>query len=150
MLNRSYQRSPAALRYWAGPHRYSYYFSYRTRSDATIIATRSRNSFIPFMASITFFIIQLDYFERVHSEGFMDWRRDHRSQGPSAMVFRSREFHVGDLSAARVSGIVDASGCDFLWLLPSLRKLNMPLLLLWGPIKHTPESIPFIRKSMRK
>jgi hypothetical protein len=144
MLKKSDARSPAALRYWAWPHRYGYHLTYRSRSDANIIATRSRNAFIPLMASITFFIIQLDYFATRYGEGFVEWRRD---------VIAAADIHpqwfsdlessiVGDLSAARIGGIVDVSCCQFLWLLPSLRKLNMPLLLHWGPIKQAPDSIP--------
>ena len=76
MLKKSNARSPAALRYWAWPHRYGYHLTYRSRSDANIIATRSRNAFIPLMASITFFIIQLDYLATRYGEGFVEWRRD--------------------------------------------------------------------------
>jgi hypothetical protein len=144
MLKKSNAMTPQALRYWAWPHRYGYCLSYRSRSDAVVIATRSRDSFIPLMASLTFFIIQLDYFEVTYGAGFVDWRRD---------VIEAAKVHpqwfsdlessiVGDLSAPRVGGIVNASGCEYLRLLPSLRKLNMPLLLHWGSIKQTPESIP--------
>ena len=144
MLKKSDGMSPKDLRYWAWPHRYGYHLRYRCRSHANIIATRSRNAFIPLMASLTFFIIQLDYFAQRHGGKFVDWRDDVILEANiHPQWFADMENSViGDLSAPRVGGIVEVSGCQFLWLLPMLRKFNMPLLLHWGPSNDLPQTIP--------
>jgi hypothetical protein len=130
---------PKNFCYWAWPHRYGYRWRYRSRSDVNIIAARSRNSFIPLMASITYLIIHLDSLAvRYPDSSCPEWRRD---------VIAAAKIHpqwfadlessiVGDLRAPWVGGIVEFAGCQFLNLLPSLRKLNMPLLLHWEPIEH--------------
>jgi hypothetical protein len=144
MLKACDYRMPKDVRYWAWPCRYGYRMTYGTRNAARIVAARSRNAFIPLMASITFSVLVLDYLQCTQAPHYQNWQQE---------VIAASKLHqewwslleasvVMDNTIPRVGGIVDMSACDFANILPALQQFDMPLLLYWGPISDRPERLP--------
>jgi len=124
---------PRDFRVWRYPYYYGYEALYANRKDALIVAARSRDSFIPLMATLTMFIILLKQ-ERRRRPDF-NWR---------VGLLKKTEIHyqwfaelegsaVGDLTIPRVGGIVNMKTCQYKWMLSELsRRGNTPLYLYWG------------------
>jgi hypothetical protein len=135
---------PRDFRVWRYPYYYGYEALYANRKDAVIVAARSRDSFIPLMATLTMFIILLEQ-ERRRRPDF-NWRD---------VLLEKTEIHhqwfselensaVGDLTIPRVGGIVTMETCQYKWMLSELsRRANTPLYLYWGtsPPLYRPSDI---------
>jgi hypothetical protein len=131
---------PPLFQYWPAPYRYGYEGTYRTRKQAQIVATNSRNAFIPLMTAITYFWLILECIDG--SEG-IDWRaKVLKRTGIHCEWLAELEFSAaGDFtSTPRVGGILDMDSCKFQSILPFLWRcqVRMPLLLHWGNIIDRP------------
>ena len=130
------------FRLWSFPKQYGYELSYHCRRHAQIVASCSRDVFVPLMAAISFMLMLMDWQER-QIESF-NWY---------AKVLTKTSIHhqwladlemsaVADFTAPKMGGILDFATCDLKWMLPILHKLNMPLYLHWGPIADCPLHVP--------
>ena len=134
---------PKYFRLWSFPKQYGYQLHYRSQRHARVIASRSRDSFIPLMAALSFMLVLMGWQEQLKGDGF-DWH---------AIVFSNTSIHpqwladlemsvVGNYNTPRVGGIINFAKSEILWMLPTIRKLNMPLYLHWGHIQDRPLRVP--------
>lgn len=142
MLNCSTVPVPFFFRLWSFPKRYGYELAYRTNRATRIIASRSRDAFVPLMVAISFSILVLDW-EQAHRTNF-NWCEK--------VLTETRIHHqwltdlemspVGDVLIPRVGGFVDMDSCQFKFILPTLQSMNMPLFLHWGVTDYGPSHFP--------
>ena len=64
---------PRKFRFWSYPMRYGYKWTYDSWRRARYICLRSRDAFVPLMASITFMLLLMRFQESVYEK--FDWRR---------------------------------------------------------------------------
>jgi len=131
---------PRLFQPWYYPMKYGYKLSYGTYRQARFIALRSRDAFVPLMASISFMLILMEAQEKV-SPNF-NWHENilGRSGIHYQWLTELESSAVGDFNLPRVGGIIELETCEFKALLPLLRKAkNMPLYLYWGA---TPLRVP--------
>jgi hypothetical protein len=131
------------FRLWSFPKQYGYELAYRTYGQARFIALRSRDAFVPLMASISFMLIVLEFQEK-QSQVF-NWRDQvlARSGIHYQWLADLESSAVGDFDAPKVGGIIDMETCQFKSLIPLLRKAkNMPIYLHWGAINNPPIRAP--------
>ncbi|KAK7046279.1 hypothetical protein R3P38DRAFT_2507877 [Favolaschia claudopus] len=137
-------------RYFAWPKRFGYAQTYRNRESAKIVAERTRNSFLPLMATITMMFLVFE------GQGWANWRdRVLETSGLHSAWFAEVESSaVGDLRLPRVGGIFDFSDPDDMsnfardsgrhkleWLVNLICSFNppIPLYFYWGKITGEPE-----------
>lgn len=134
---------PKMFRYWSFPMRYGYKLSYNSFGAARFIALRSRDAFVPLMASLSLMLILMRWKESV-SPNFV-WRDEVlKKSGIHYQWLADLESSpVGDFDAPRVGGIIHWNNCDFKWMLPHMsRARNMPLYIRWGPANNIPLRFP--------
>jgi hypothetical protein len=129
---------PKFFRFWPFPKRYGYELSYSCRIHVQIIAAQSRNAFVPLMATITLMFLIL-----AHRESLIDrfnWREKvlERTGIHPEWLAALESSAAGDPFLSRVGGVIHVEGCEFLNLLPLVRKARMPLYVCWGEITNTP------------
>jgi hypothetical protein len=132
MMDVSKAPLPKFFRYWTLPKRYGYELHYRSRRDALIIASRSRDSFIPLMAALTLMLrIMEDLTTRIEN---FNWRgKVLETTGIHPQWLAELEMSVvGDFDSPRVGGFIDLPTCDFKWLLPLFSSFKMPVISSLG------------------
>jgi hypothetical protein len=138
MMDVSTAPLPSHFRYWALPRQYGYELRYRRHRDARIIASRSRDSFIPLMAALTLMLRIMDDLWQ-HIPDFCWRERVLERTGIHPQWLGDLEMSaVGDFRYPRVGGIIDIGKCEFRWLLPLFTAFEMPIYLYWGPIIDRP------------
>ena len=134
---------PRLFQLWYYPMKYGYKLSYQTYRQARFIALRSRDAFIPLMASLSFMLILMEAQEKL-SPNF-NWRDKvlGRSGTHYQWLAELELSAVGDLNVPRIGGIINLETCEFNALLPVMCKAkNMPLYIYWGPITSAPLRVP--------
>jgi hypothetical protein len=142
MLECSSAPLPRNFRFWSFPGRYGYELRYRCHKHAKIIASRSRDAFIPLVAALSFALMVMDW--QTEQLGEFDWRgKLLKKTGIHPQWLADLEMSaVGDFTAPRVGGIIDMTTCEFKWMLPLLWQFNMPLYLYWGNAMDLPLRAP--------
>jgi hypothetical protein len=142
MIDVSNAPLPRFFRYWALPKRYGYELHYRSRRDAQIIASRSRDSFIPLMAALTLMLLIMDDLT-TRKENFK-WRDTvlQKTGIHPQWLAELEKSVVGDFDSPRVGGIINFTTCEFQWLLPLFSSFKMPIYLYWGPVIDCPLRLP--------
>lgn len=133
---------PKFFNFWAFPKRFGYEQKYSSSEIVQNVAIRSRDAFVPLIAALTLLLLILNERE-VKVQGF-SWReRVLKKTGIHHQWLSALEDSVvGDLSAARVGGIVYLEQCEYKGLLPLLVENNVPIYLCWGDLEYPPERPP--------
>ncbi|KAJ7789970.1 hypothetical protein B0H14DRAFT_3502252 [Mycena olivaceomarginata] len=128
--------------YSAWPHRHGYYRRYKTHEEAQKTVLRSRNAFLPLMASITMIDWRDRVLEKLDSEqGHAQWFADLENSA------------VGNRTIPRVGGILDLTNVSDANVDPINRQhkletlievilrenLPVPLYFFWGKTKDVPD-----------
>ncbi|KAG6819796.1 hypothetical protein H0H93_008550 [Arthromyces matolae] len=122
---------PKTFRFWAFPKRYGYTKTYTSQAVAQSIAIQSRDSFIPLIATATFFLVLME--THAHPEPGSTWRETVlKKTGIHHQWLSDLELSIaGDFKAKRVGGIMRSPRQLAALSLP-LSQLNMPLFVSWG------------------
>lgn len=130
---------------WPIPSRFGFLRAASSRVGMEVLASESRDAFLPLIAAISFHIVILNYRQsKLESYGKFNWRD---------AVLKKTGFHpqwleelelsaAGDFRVPRVGAFFNAEMCrDSLFLLPRLAALGVPLHVDWGTLQRVPPPI---------
>ena len=136
---------PRFFRFRPFPKRYGYELQYSCPRHAKIIATRSRDAFVPLMAAVTLMFLLLRDRESI-VDGFQ-WRDKviHKTNIHPQWLTALEDSAVGDLSLERIGGIVDEQDCEFKAILRLFCEVPLDLYICWGAMTDRPVHLhPFL------
>jgi len=122
---------PPKFTYWPEPQRYGYIRSYRSQKTAQIAAYRSKNAFVPLMATVSLWMRLLDaHMEKIAKP--RAWRTEVAQRSGVDHQWVAELLATLDASVHRVGGIIDVPSCHFLAWLPEIWRDVEQIVFSWG------------------